>query len=101
MYINGQLVQSGGNFVKVSGDSTINGTLTITNGSLIGQLNKSITFAASGGASAGSIFNNTNNLTVSYATIGAASAGHTHDYLPLSGGTLSGNLNFSATSSIN
>lgn len=87
MYINGELVQSGGNFVKTSGNSTINGSLTITNGTLIGALNKSVTFTTSGGAAAGSTYNGSNNLTVSYTTIGAAAASHTHSDYAFTAGT--------------
>lgn len=32
--------------------------------------------------------------------VGAAASGHTHDYLPLSGGTMSGDINFSNTSAL-
>ena len=102
MYINGQEVQSGGNFVKVNGDSTITGSLVIskksdhTGGTLAveGGLTKNVKFDASGGATKGTIYNGSDNVVVSYATVGAAASGHNHDdtYLKLTGGTLTGAL---------
>lgn len=41
----------------------------------------------------GKTFNGTRNVSWSLSEIGAAAASHSHSYLPLSGGTMSGNIN--------
>ena len=92
MYINDQLVQSGGNFVKVNGNSTITGKLTISQG-LAGNLK----------FSDGTIYNGSGNetITISYSNVGAAASGHNHDstYLKLSGGDITGPVSFQSSSS--
>lgn len=53
----------------------------------------SVTFNNGGaGAASGTTFNGSTAQTISYNTIGAAASSHTHSYLPLTGGTLTGNL---------
>ena len=47
--------------------------------------------------STGKSVNGSANVSWSLAEIGAAAASHTHDYLPTSGGTLSGNLSVTGT----
>jgi hypothetical protein len=73
-----------GNILKVAGLAGGGGTVTTTN---------SVTFNNSGsGAASGTAFNGASAVTVSYNTVGAAAASHTHSYLPLTGGILTGNL---------
>ena len=92
MYINGQEVQSGGNFVKVNGDSTITGKLAISQG-LAGNLK----------FSDGTIYNGSGNetITISYSNVGAAASEHNHDstYLKLSGGDITGPVGFQSSNS--
>lgn len=64
-----------------------------TNGSA-GSVVNAVTFDSGGaGAASGTTFNGSAAQTISYNTLGAASIGHTHSYLPLAGGTLYGTLN--------
>jgi hypothetical protein len=73
-----------GNILKVAGLAGGGGTVTTTN---------SVTFNNGGaGAASGATFNGASAVTVSYNTVGAAAASHTHSYLPLTGGILTGNL---------
>lgn len=67
----------------VGNDSRLSDTRNTTN---------SITFNTSGGAAAGTTFNGSAARTVDYSTVGAAASSHTHSYLPLAGGTLTGQL---------
>lgn len=62
------------NTVKYAGSSSAGGAATSAN-----KVNKSVTFKATDGATAGSTFDGSTAVTVSYATVGAAPASHTHD----------------------
>lgn len=62
------------NTVKYAGSSSAGGAATSAN-----KVNKAVTFKATGGATAGSTFDGSAAVTVSYATVGAAPASHTHD----------------------
>lgn len=57
-----------------------------------GSVANSLTFNTSGGATAGTTYNGSAARTIDYSTVGAAASGHTHSYLPLDGGTLTGQL---------
>lgn len=48
--------------------------------------------------SSGKTFDGTANVSWSLSEIGAAAASHTHSYLPLSGGTLTGDLDITESS---
>jgi hypothetical protein len=52
-----------------------------------GSVAQSVTFAATGGAAAGTTYNGANARTVDFSTVGAAAASHTHGNI-LNGGTL-------------
>lgn len=62
------------NTVKYAGSSSAGGAATSAN-----KVNKAVTFKATDGAAAGSTFDGSAAVTVSYATVGAAPASHTHD----------------------
>lgn len=70
--------------------TTINGALE-GNSSSATKLQTPITLTI---GNTGKNFDGTTNLSWSLADIGAASSGHTHDYLPLSGGTVYGHTTF-------
>lgn len=94
--------------IGATGNVTVTGTLAATNvsGTNTGDQTipttlpnpNAITFTSTGGAVAGSTYTGAAVLTVDYATVGAAAAAHTHSYLPLSGGTLTGTLGLAGTS---
>ncbi len=56
------------------------------------------TFAASGGNPPGTVFDGTSNVTVSFSTVGAAPAGHTHTGADITSGSITGLTSISATS---
>jgi hypothetical protein len=69
----------------VGNDSRLSDTRNTTN---------SITFNTTGGAAAGTTFNGSAARTIDYSTVGAAASSHTHSYLPLAGGTMTGAITF-------
>ena len=59
---------------KYAAGATQNGAAVSAN-----KVNKAVTFNTSNGATAGTTFDGSAAITVSYATVGAAAASHTHD----------------------
>lgn len=62
------------NTTKYAASSSVGGAATSAN-----KVNKSVTFKATDGAAAGTTFDGSAAVTVSYTTVGAAAASHTHD----------------------
>lgn len=60
-----------------------------------GSVANSVTFNTSGGATAGTTYNGSAARTIDYSTVGAAPSSHTHPYLLLTGGTMTGDIGFS------
>lgn len=79
-----------------NGKANTSGTYT---GLIVGSANKLTTARTLTIGNTGKTFDGTANVTWSISEIGAAPASHTHSYLPLSGGTITGMITRSLSSS--
>lgn len=87
----------GGGATSVSSDASGNITITSTNTTYSTRPNPyALTVQANGTTLATYTGSATATVNLTYSNVGAAAASHTHSYLPLSGGTITGGTTLSA-----